>query len=247
MITVRCSCGEEFHADEAHLGKAIRCRCGRVLNIAAENRGHEATGKKSVETPRKSTSHAGSVVALIAAGVFFVSVFGLLSRPSTRADTRTSPDPAIPELVAPVCNPSNVTRPNSSDGIGRASRGGLGQLRIINGTESDAVANLIDASSGLPQGAIYVRARESGDIMEIPRGVYRLQFLLGSSWYRDRLFCDVVGAFEFDDVFDFEERQKQGGIEYSTFKVTLHPVPRGTATTHTIALSEFELPPPMVP
>lgn len=33
MITVRCSCGETFQADDAHIGKAIRCRCGRILEI----------------------------------------------------------------------------------------------------------------------------------------------------------------------------------------------------------------------
>ncbi len=35
MVTLRCTCGETFQADDAHIGKGIRCRCGRIVEIAA--------------------------------------------------------------------------------------------------------------------------------------------------------------------------------------------------------------------
>lgn len=33
MITIRCRCGETYHADPAHVGRQIRCRCSRVLRV----------------------------------------------------------------------------------------------------------------------------------------------------------------------------------------------------------------------
>lgn len=33
MITVKCTCGETYHAEEQHVGRRIRCQCGNVLEI----------------------------------------------------------------------------------------------------------------------------------------------------------------------------------------------------------------------
>lgn len=33
-IDIRCSCGQVYHADAAHAGRSIRCRCGNLLRIA---------------------------------------------------------------------------------------------------------------------------------------------------------------------------------------------------------------------
>jgi vancomycin resistance protein VanJ len=35
MIPVRCTCGELFHADEQHVGRRLRCRCGSLVEIRA--------------------------------------------------------------------------------------------------------------------------------------------------------------------------------------------------------------------
>jgi hypothetical protein len=36
VITIRCQCGEIFHAEEHYIGRAIKClRCGQVLSIGA--------------------------------------------------------------------------------------------------------------------------------------------------------------------------------------------------------------------
>jgi endonuclease/exonuclease/phosphatase (EEP) superfamily protein YafD len=46
-LTIRCKCGEQFHADESTVGRRIRCRrCGRQVEVAQP--------KRSSETPRKS-------------------------------------------------------------------------------------------------------------------------------------------------------------------------------------------------
>lgn len=44
-ISLRCECGETFHADPAHAGRTIRCRCGRTMVIPAAT---------PVATPRRS-------------------------------------------------------------------------------------------------------------------------------------------------------------------------------------------------
>lgn len=37
MLTIRCQCGEVFHAEERHIGRAIKCgRCGQILSIGAQ-------------------------------------------------------------------------------------------------------------------------------------------------------------------------------------------------------------------
>src|SRR5436190_24087245 len=35
MISVTCTCGETYHADEQHVGSRVRCRCGKTLEIFA--------------------------------------------------------------------------------------------------------------------------------------------------------------------------------------------------------------------
>lgn len=36
-IDVRCSCGRKYHADPAHVGRSIRCRCGKILPIPPQS------------------------------------------------------------------------------------------------------------------------------------------------------------------------------------------------------------------
>lgn len=33
MIRIRCRCGETFHAEERHVGRVLRCRCGREIPV----------------------------------------------------------------------------------------------------------------------------------------------------------------------------------------------------------------------
>ncbi len=78
---------------------------------------------------------------------------------------------------------------------------------------------------------------------KIRAGTYRLRFQLGTAWRRARGFCRLVGTSEFDRPLAFDVTESEEGVEYSTFEVTLHPVPLGTATTHTIPNDALQLPP----
>src|SRR6202043_4135460 len=123
-------------------------------------------------------------------------------------------------------------------------RGGLGQLKIVNGTERDAVAVLIDGVTELSKRAIYVRSGEAGEIASVPAGNYRLRFQLGRQWLREGRFCEPESTSEFDDPFDFREVATGAGTNYSTFEVSLHPVINGTARTHSLSNAGWTLPIP---
>lgn len=37
MLTIRCQCGDVFHAEDRHIGRAIKCgRCGQIVSIVAK-------------------------------------------------------------------------------------------------------------------------------------------------------------------------------------------------------------------
>ena len=54
MIDLRCQCGEEYHADDAHVGRRIRClKCERVLSI-----GQKAPPCRSTEDERRAVTES---------------------------------------------------------------------------------------------------------------------------------------------------------------------------------------------
>ena len=278
MIALRCTCGETFQADDAHVGKAVRCRCGRILQIApavpasapfqgpVSRNSHAVDPKTAHAREPRPVGHRARLALATSASIALLFVVWALMRPETPRPTsavvvRSADDPYQPAVgeafrlddlldsagpVAPQpppCPAEGVFRPRSSEELGGSHRGGLGRLRVVNGTDFDAVAVLVESSTHLPRRAIYIRRSETGLLTGIPRGTYQLRFQLGTSWHVNRYFCRVARTTEFDRPVDFEEREKSDGIEYSTFKITLHPVPLGTATTHSIPASSFELPP----
>jgi len=269
MITVRCTCGETYNADEQHAGRRIRCRCGKVLEIVAapnprdlvgsqerfDSSSREPLDRPAEAYPRRTPKPIARrwAVAASVAGILLLSwgVYHIANPPqekNSRASVRPPP-PAIPAPVAtvqpvlPPCSPEAQVRPRSGAELGGRHRGGLGRLRVANGTDSDAVAVLIDDATEAPRRAIFIRSGESGAMTSVPPGRYRLRFQLGSDWLAERRFCRTRGTSEFDSAFDFEEVESDRGTRYSTYELTLHPVPQGTARTHVVSDSRFELPP----
>jgi vancomycin resistance protein VanJ len=45
MLHIKCRCGNILHADEQHLGRRVRCRCGRTLTVRAAPRDRGAPAK----------------------------------------------------------------------------------------------------------------------------------------------------------------------------------------------------------
>lgn len=135
MLTIRCECGEVFHAEERYIGRAIKCwRCGQVLGIGATPPAPSHAG--SVESPgppgasiasgrwrRRRWVIAGvaSVAAVIAVAVFLsvperdqrqrVTPPPML-RPPTDVVSKPAPEPLPPPPVAgPTSGPRFVLEP----------------------------------------------------------------------------------------------------------------------------------------
>ncbi len=270
MITVRCACGETYHTDEQHIGRRIQCRCGKVLEIAAPLHPWELPVPRERSSPpaTESLGHHSEVYPLrtplatalpwvaaasIAGVVLLFSVSSWLGNPpQQRNSNATVPPPAasIPAPAArvqpvPQCPPEAQLRPKSGVDVGgRRHRGGLGRLRVANGTALDAVAVLIDNTTEAPRRAIFIRSGESGAMTSVPPGRYHLRFQVGADWLVERRFCQIRGTSDFDSAFEFYEVESDRETRYAAYEVTLHAVPQGTARTHFVPDSRFELPPP---
>jgi vancomycin resistance protein VanJ len=77
---VRCSCGQVYHADAAHAGRSLRCRCGRAVGIPALESGSSSWKKRS------SSSRSDPPLQSVAA------------RPPRRSSRRLR----LPEIEAPA-------------------------------------------------------------------------------------------------------------------------------------------------
>jgi len=126
--------------------------------------------------------------------------------------------------------------------MGFSSRG-RGRLAIDNGTGNDAKAILVRASDNRPYRAIFIRDHEVGLFTHIAEGRYYLRFGLGTEWLPSRRFCHVLSSSQFVEPLGFSERYTEEGVRYKEVRVTLQPVPGGTARTKSIDPTELELPP----
>src|SRR5882724_3855500 len=269
MLTLSCTCGETYHADQQHAGGRIRCKCGRLLEIVANQKPADLIESQERFTPSSRESSdvstdmylrrsamfkgrrwviGGSIagVLVLCGGVYLIANPGEGRNSTGTLAHAPTPIPSSGTTVQPVlppCPPDAHVRPTSGAELGGYHRGGLGRLRVANGTESDAVAVLIDDATEVPRRAIFIRSGESGAVTSVPSGRYRLRFQLGSDWLSERRFCRIRGTSEFERAFEFQEVESDRGTRYSAYEVTLHPVPQGSARTHALSDSRFELPP----
>lgn len=116
---------------------------------------------------------------------------------------------------------------------------GDGELKIDNGTDSDAEAKLITAGTSVF--TVYIGAHSQYTIENISDGTYWLAFALGSSWDNTNLkFRNDQGHESFADTFDFTRTEDNDYYYYSTYSVTLNPVVGGTAETNDVNANQFD-------
>lgn len=150
--------------------------------------------------------------------------------PQTESTT-TSPTPT-PETVR-YATGTNLIRPEKT--------GGRSSLRISNGTSSDAIAKLVDSSTGKTSRLIYIQAGSVATIKDIGSGYYMLKFSLGSGYVKETgKFLNSQSFAKFDDTLDCTVSKMNDGVRWTDHEVTLNPVPGGTARTSTISATEFE-------
>jgi len=118
---------------------------------------------------------------------------------------------------------------------------GYGELKIINGTNLDAVAKLIYGGTSVL--TVYIKANSTYTMLDISDGIYWLAFAQGLDWDSiNKSFKSDTQYSVFKDTFNFvtTDIEYTNKYEYQTFEVTLNPVIGGTAETTDILGSQFD-------
>lgn len=264
VLTINCQCGEVFHAEERHIGRAIKCgRCGQVLGIGAMAPTPPLPGSMGSPAPAGAPMASGrwSMHRWGIAALAFVTVVTtvwlavlLFPREEERQQAVTYvPVPQAPAEVAskPAAEPIPPRAPTPKPPVNRLKTGtniwtplgasGRGTLRIHNGTSYDAAVTLLDEKTKTTRRFVYIRAREMTTLSTIAPCQCRLFFAFGTDWdARVEEFRDDPSFSVFDDVLRFTESETDSGVQWATFSVTLHPVPEGKAKTTRLSKEEFE-------
>jgi hypothetical protein len=183
MITLHC-CGEDYYADEMHIGGHIKCRkCGRFLTIeprtplssTPSGRPVAARSETVVSPPRNVNVRTAwgkrrlpllKLVlggALVGALIVWIVVARFANRDgqSAKVPEAQMPVPAQVQPNVPLPSPSPeipehvaVSLPTGAWIIGRRGIAGHGVLKIENGSELDAVVKLVTADS--PRKAVWM-------------------------------------------------------------------------------------------
>jgi len=240
VITLHC-CGENYLADEQHVGRKIRCRkCGRVLTIEAvvPMRGAASAapdrsrpGRRPMNPSRKMRPIAIAKVALGGIALIAVLVWMIIAG-LTGGKTKTPvKNPDEPATVAPAIVPPErpaVSLPTGTWVLKPRGIRGRGVLRIQNGGDLDSAVKLVTVS--IPRKVlwiVYIRAHEERTVRGIEFGTYLLRFALGRDWDVDtRKFAQNAWFYQAGRQLAFTETEPtedQRG-EYTELRVTLNEV-----------------------
>ena len=179
-------------------------------------------------------------------GVFIIVIFFYFNEEPKNQPINNNKIPA----VIPTNNNINVNRTYISLPNGTVLNSaplyleGLGELKIENGIDLDAVAKLVKNYPKKSIYTVYIKAKSTYKISEISDGVYDLYFAHGRDWDKESQKFLVNNSYsKFEDNFDFTTKNEyqSDGVNriYTTFKITLHPVVGGSAKTDTVSENEF--------
>jgi len=150
--------------------------------------------------------------------------------------------PIEPLIYVP---PVETRRPATGTVMASGSyRTGLGYLVISNGTETDAIAKLIDLSSSTSYRDVYIQANTATTIQNIAIGNYELLFSLGRDYAPSvNKFLTNASYSKFDSYITFDETKQVIGntirTNYDSYTLTLNTVVGGNAATSRISEAEF--------
>lgn len=264
------NCGNKLYIADPAKSYEISRTAENSIQEPGSHRGANKSSKRKqrrITSSRKFWAViATGLIAVIAVFVFwpnrvhYTNVNASNSSTSTvRAETATQPSkenvpsetvtqpsndnlPYVPVYVPPIPELEQappVSLANGTNIIRCRAVGGYGRLTVENGTSQDAAVRL--KTNGETMRFVYVKAGHTISIRGVAPGVYDLLFANGVDWdvITQRFKRDKSYA-KFEEPLDFREEETQTGIRYSTFRVTLHPVPSGNARTSSINESEFE-------
>ena len=241
MITLHC-CGEDYYADEMHIGSHIKCRkCGRFLTIEPKTplsstaSGYPVAARARRRLPLLKLVFGGVLLGALVVLVVWISFARFANRDeqSTRVPQAQMPVPTKAQPNAPLPSPWVPERVAVSLRTGtwiRPRRGiaGNGVLKIENGTGLDAVVKLVTVDSP-PKTVwmLYIRAYEQKSVPGIAEGSYLLRFALGLDWDADtRKFLRNLEFYQAGKQLKFTEIQPTSDEprEYKEIEITLNEV-----------------------
>jgi hypothetical protein len=239
MFDLNCNkCGEVYHADEQHIGKKFECKkCKNLITIFKPTVttyqkpiSDDSKRERNVLKPNpierflfKFRYHHGfrNKIIWLSAIVIVLAVV-ITGIVSNKWDND--------ELTG-----SNLHLENGTIIFSAFNDFGYGEIRVENGTNSDALIKLVKEKSLIQ--AVYIRKKNEVTLRNISPGVYEVLFCFGLSWDNgQKRFMRDCSYSKFEEGFIFEETDEG----YDTYKITLHPVIGGTAKTETISRDEFE-------
>jgi hypothetical protein len=114
---------------------------------------------------------------------------------------------------------------------------GMGELKVENGTDLDAVAILSRSEQpNIPLLAVYIQAGDSYAVKRIGDGIYILWYTLGKDWDdTSKSFLRNTSLNRFEDELSFTTTASA----YEVYEATLHPVVGGTAETEPVDSNTF--------
>jgi hypothetical protein len=184
--------------------------------------------KISSRLQTKSAGKGGKILSSIA----LVSLGLLIFSAPVNSQSKTLPNSPI-VIAQKRSLPSETTLISQYTGSG-------GSLTVSNGTNQDAFVKLVEPASGTLVAEFFVESGSSFRQEQIPDGVYKVLFVLGNNWNANtQSFTKNKRFAKFDKPLNFTTTQVSDGIEYRAFKITLHSVSDGNASTSRVNEREF--------
>lgn len=139
--------------------------------------------------------------------------------------------------------PSNAktVRPKNGETLFAASKSkGCGSLLIENGTDTDAVAKLVDLNTGKTYRQVYIQSRSNYTINGIRSGNFTLMFTTGGNYSPDTKRFATNESFEkFDETLNFSVTRTASGVQWENYRATLNKTIYGSAPTSPINADDF--------
>src|SRR2546428_339401 len=118
MLTVKCNCGETYHADEAHIGRSLRCiRCDQLISITGAAQPQITDAPSEHHFPKFAAWQVSVVVASVSIVAVVAMGWYLLTRDASGPSRGPSPPSLPPPIVSePVvsCKPSESPAPSNA-------------------------------------------------------------------------------------------------------------------------------------
>lgn len=160
---------------------------------------------------------------------------------ATSANILHSPDTNNTSLPTAPTPKLEITRPDSgAEMLKNGKKGGLGKLKISNGTDNDAIAKLVDTTTGKTYRQVYIWRYTYLTITNIRQGRYYLMFATGRDYAPSiAKFTSDQSYEKFDEILEYTEIREISGVKWKEYSATLNPVSYGNARTSSVGESDF--------